>query len=40
MPRQFNEGDGLTERLTEMILTRLEGRIYLEDNKLDFLLLF
>ena len=38
MPRLFDEGDGLTEGLIDMILCRLEGRKYLEDHKLNLML--
>ena len=37
MPRLFDEGDGLTGGLTDMILCRLEGRKYLEDHGLNLM---
>ena len=38
MPRLFDEGGGLTERLFDMILCRLEDHKYLEDHDLSLMI--
>ena len=38
IPRLFNEGSSLTKKMTEILLPRLEGGEYLEDNGLNLLI--